>query len=110
MDKDVVEIVLYGVVICVCVALFSVFIFWLPSQHMKQHSLRRDAFVEQLETIGYDVVEGIVESPSVIIVIRDEAEFLNKVKEVDACTVYYRYWMFYVFDSNMQLAYRYVVE
>lgn len=55
---------------------------------------------------GFVVIDGIIDSPSVIIKVNRQ-QFYNKLYAIDMNTVYYFQYSFYVFEENMQIAYRY---
>jgi len=62
-------------------------------------------FQNELEEMGFTVMEGIVQSPSLVIQL-SRNDFITKVTELNT-TVYRHTWQFYVFEPNMLTAYRY---
>lgn len=64
----------------------------------------------------YLLKEGIVESPSVIILLENKTDFVSKLQELDATTIYYEETgtriSFYVFgyEDGMFVVYRFTVS
>lgn len=68
-----------------------------------------------LEKVDLIVVEGIIQSPSVIIVVGTPEEFMTIVKELRQDTVYYYPRLgypsdraYYVFNDEMTIAWKYI--
>jgi len=77
----------------------------VPGYLSHTYTVNANVFQRELEDKGFTVIEGIVESPSLVIEL-SRSEFLAKVTEFD--TTVYRYnWDFYVFEPDMLTAYRY---
>lgn len=73
-----------------------------------------ELFYTELQESGLVVLEGIIESPSVIIVVGTSREFVTTVIELHQDTVYYceeseypRHGSFYVFNDAMTMAWKY---
>lgn len=68
-----------------------------------------DRFGAELERAGLTVLVGIVNSPSVIIVVDSPMEFMSIVAEHNQNTVYrgYKTWPYYVFNDDMSMAWKY---
>lgn len=67
-----------------------------------------DNFKAELVGLGLEVENGEVESPSLILSL-DKEEFLAKTLELNT-TIYQQSFTFYVFEPDMQIAYRYNME
>lgn len=68
-----------------------------------------DIFQDILESNKVKVVRGIVDSPSVIIPIKDSGKIIRLIfSELNTTTVYRYGWTFYVFNEDMTVAYRYI--
>jgi len=65
------------------------------------------AFVSMLDTEGLEVLQGTVESPSVIIDVYSPRQFMSIVSEHSQDIVYRDGWTFYIFNSGMTVAWRY---
>lgn len=60
---------------------------------------------------NYQVIKGIIESPSVIIIVETFTEFKQKCEELDTKTVYYdRDSDFYVFNDDLSIAWRFRIK
>jgi len=64
-------------------------------------------FTLDLEKTGLTVLEGIIESPSVIIVVRDSGEFIAVIEENQQDTVYRYINKFYTFNDDMTIAWKF---
>ncbi len=72
-----------------------------------------DRFGAELERTGITVLVGIVNSPSVIVVIDSSMEFMSMVLEHNQDTVYRAYKTqpyYYVFNDDMSIAWKYMVK
>ncbi len=67
----------------------------------------------ELERAGLTVLEGIIQSPSVIVVVDNSLEFMITIEELQQDTVYYYPIYpstdnaFYVFNDDMTIAWKY---
>ncbi len=69
-----------------------------------------DRFGAELERAGITVLVGIVNSPSVIIVVDSPMEFMSMVWEHNQSIVYrgYKILPYYVFNDDMSKAWKYI--
>jgi len=65
-------------------------------------------FVEN-DMRDFVLLEGIIESPSVIIIINDYLDFKDKCIELKTI-IYWRGSSFYVFNEQMTIAWKYTIE
>jgi len=96
------------------VALFSIVILTLLGFPMYTTHVSNE-FEVYLVSEGFEVRHGIVDSPSLIIPVKLD-EFLQKARDLDAVVwrhnVVWRHKVdgFYIFEPDMTIAYRYLVE
>ena len=107
------DILITAIILVVVISLASGMYWWANVQL----NLFTDQKLEaKAELFSYLLKEGIVESPSVIILVESKAEFYSKLEELNANTIYYEETAtklsFYVFgyEDNMLVAYRYTIS
>lgn len=106
------DIVSFLVVIA-CVVLAGAVLYLFGEDAFLDHRLRnREQFKEDLKMLGVDLIEGKVESPSVIITLTEKEEFLQKISDLKATVVYYEGGLYdsvtyCVFEENMLIAYKF---
>lgn len=65
-----------------------------------------------IESQGFEMISGRVDSPSVVIKTKNLDDFITKAKELNANTIYFnessfKATTFYVFEDNMLVSYYY---
>lgn len=69
-----------------------------------------EVFISALDTAGLEVLQGRIESPSVIIDVYSVEEFISKVEEHNQSTVYVDGPRYYVFNEDMTIAWEYFFQ
>lgn len=99
-------VITFGVLIVIMVG--------IPMTVGIRHNKLTDQFRAELEGAGLTIIEGVIQSPSVIITVDSPEEFMEIVEEYYQDVIYYdpniRYFCsksFYVFNDDMTIAWKY---